>query len=86
MWRAWRQRRSNSALLLHCNALERLTFCPGGLKDIGTYEMFLNKQKPSAIYVEYKNIVPNGLAEGYETWVWVSELMSEKEIKDENRG
>ena len=57
-------------------------YVSGGLKDIGTYEMFLNKQKPSAIYVEYKNIVPNGLAEGYETWVWVSELMSEKEIKE----
>ena len=37
-------------------------------RDLGTYEVQIDKINTKRIYLYYKNTIPSGLAEGYEIW------------------
>lgn len=37
-------------------------------RDLGSFEVLVDETNPKRIYLYYKNMIPSGLAEGYEIW------------------
>lgn len=40
----------------------------GLMPDLGSYQLQVDNINRKVLYVYYKNMIPNGLAEGYEIW------------------
>jgi len=38
------------------------------MPDLGSYQLQVDNINRKVLYVYYKNMIPNGLAEGYEIW------------------
>lgn len=58
------------------------------MPDLGAYKIQIDTSNKNSIYVYYANLVPNGLASGYEVWTKKTKLiqifddtMSEKTLK-----